>query len=31
MATILVVEDAPCQLELINGFLSDSGYKVIMR
>jgi two-component system, chemotaxis family, response regulator PixH len=29
MATVLVVEDAPSQLELINSFLRDSGYTVI--
>lgn len=29
MATILVVEDAPSQLELINSFLRDSGHTVI--
>ncbi|WP_234017109.1 response regulator [Nostoc sp. 'Lobaria pulmonaria (5183) cyanobiont'] len=29
MATILVVEDAPSQLELINSFLRGSGHTVI--
>ncbi|MEH2425140.1 MAG: hypothetical protein V7K48_30830 [Nostoc sp.] len=29
MATVLVVEDAPSQLELINSFLRDSGHTVI--
>ncbi|MBE8987108.1 response regulator transcription factor [Nostoc sp. LEGE 12450] len=29
MATVLVVEDTPSQLELINSFLRDSGYTVI--
>ncbi|WP_375472430.1 response regulator transcription factor [uncultured Nostoc sp.] len=29
MATILVVEDAPSQLELINSFLRDRGHTVI--
>ncbi|MEH2462192.1 response regulator transcription factor [Nostoc sp.] len=29
MATILVVEDAPSQLELINSFLRENGYMVI--
>ncbi|MEA5597593.1 response regulator transcription factor [Rivularia sp. UHCC 0363] len=29
MATILVVEDTPSQLELMNIFLTDSGYTVI--
>jgi twitching motility two-component system response regulator PilH len=29
MATILVVEDTPSQLELINGFLRESGHTVL--
>jgi two-component system, chemotaxis family, response regulator PixH len=29
MATVLVVEDTPSQLELINSFLQESGYSVI--
>ncbi|MFH7030282.1 MAG: PleD family two-component system response regulator [Heteroscytonema crispum UTEX LB 1556] len=29
MATVLVVEDTPSQLELINSFLKESGYTVI--
>jgi twitching motility two-component system response regulator PilH len=29
MATVLVVEDTPSQLELINSFLRDSGHTVI--
>jgi two-component system, chemotaxis family, response regulator PixH len=29
MATVLVVEDTPSQLELINSFLKESGYSVI--
>lgn len=29
MSTVLVVEDTPSQLELINSFLLDSGYTVI--
>ncbi|MEH2146478.1 response regulator transcription factor [Nostoc sp.] len=29
MATILVVEDAPSQLELINTFLRENGHTVI--
>jgi two-component system, chemotaxis family, response regulator PixH len=29
MATVLVVEDTPSQLELINNYLNDSGYIVL--
>jgi two-component system, chemotaxis family, response regulator PixH len=29
MTTVLVVDDTPSQLELINCYLEDSGYKVI--
>ncbi|AKG23285.1 response regulator [Calothrix sp. 336/3] len=29
MATVLVVDDTPSQVELINSFLSDSGYDVL--
>ena len=29
MATILVVEDTPSQLELINSFLRESGHTVL--
>jgi two-component system, chemotaxis family, response regulator PixH len=29
MATVLVIEDTPSQLELINSFLQESGYHVI--